>query len=301
MLRAHGVGPDPERAPRSFVLGMGSAKAGTTWLAGYLHAHPQYVKGYQKEYHVFDSVDLGTDQFARRRLLDRARAAVEDLAAGGPGDASVLHRLAMVSRESLYFDHFAQVLADRPRARATGEFTPNYALLSRSRLERIRDEFATRGLRTAPVFLMRDPVERSWSQVRMKLERNPRLRGLSSVQHLLERHLDEEYLSLSSYEAVVTDLVTTFGRDGVHLAFYERLFEPESVEELCSFLGLRVVPADFGRRRNATVRSDREDQLPEDVARRVAQSYAATYRFVATQFPEIDVPRTWPHARHVLG
>jgi len=121
------------------------------------------------------------------------------------------------------------------------------------------------------------------------------------VEHLLERHLDEEYLSLSSYESTVTDLLATFGRDGVHLAFYERLFEPGSVEELCSFLGLRVVPADFERRRNVTVRSDREDQLPLDVARRVAQGYAATYRFVAAQFPEMDVPGMWPHARHVLG
>ena len=62
--------------PRTFLLGVGAQKAGTTWLHKYLTASPQMVRGYRKEYHVFDSSDLADEPW-RERNLDMAQADVD--------------------------------------------------------------------------------------------------------------------------------------------------------------------------------------------------------------------------------
>lgn len=67
---------------------------------------------------------------------------------------------------SRYYGYFANLLA-APDIRLTGDITPSYSGLSAATLAEIRDGMATRGVPTRVVFMMRDPVERSWSALRM--------------------------------------------------------------------------------------------------------------------------------------
>ena len=54
---------------------------------------------------------------------------------------------------------------------------------------------------------------------------------------------------------------------------------------------------DLGARFNV---SPRAAQLPEETVRAVAEHFRPTYEFVASRFPDRDLPRIWPSSRFVL-
>ena len=153
------------------MLGVGAQKAGTTWLYRYLQDSPEFAAGYRKEYHVFDTMDLPSESWSRNRNIRLAETALADLREGRPADAAVLHRMSMVGNPAYYFDYFAALLQRETGRHVTADVTPAYALLPVERLREIRQEFADRGVRAVAVFLMRDPVDRIWSQLRMQHQR----------------------------------------------------------------------------------------------------------------------------------
>ena len=50
---------------KTFLLGVGCQKGGTTWLYDYLATSPQFKHGHRKEYHVFDAIDLAVGEAPR--------------------------------------------------------------------------------------------------------------------------------------------------------------------------------------------------------------------------------------------
>src|SRR3712207_7432819 len=148
-------------------------KGGTTWLHDYLASSPQCDPGYRKEYHVFDSLDLAEEPWMLHRIVERAQESLQAIAAREPAEATFLHQAAMIADERVYFDYFTGLFARDPAIRLTLDITPGYALLGAERLARIREAFGSRGVRTVAIFLLRDPVERIWSQIRMQKRRRP--------------------------------------------------------------------------------------------------------------------------------
>ena len=96
---------------RTFLLGVGAMKAGTTWLHDHLAASPQCEPGRRKEYHVFDSLDLAGSRTCCSRVVDRAQASLDEVGAGRPTDPTFLHQAAMIADEELYFDYFTALFA----------------------------------------------------------------------------------------------------------------------------------------------------------------------------------------------
>lgn len=283
-------------SPKTFVLGAGAQKGGTTWLYKYLRESDQFAHGYRKEYHVFDTVDLPSAEYPRNRNLALAESALADLRSGRPADGEVLHRISMVADTAFYFDYFAGLLRGDPTASVTADVTPGYAMLSTERFRAIRLEFQARDVRTVPVFLMRDPVERMWSQVRMQHRRASRSPEELAPEHLLNVCHEPRYASRSEYHRTLDALDATFG-DATHFAFYERLFSMESIRELCEKIGVTAHDQKFDARANA---APSRAIIPEHIARPVAESLSEVYVRVARRFPDFDVTATWPHAMYVL-
>ena len=203
---------------RTFLLGVGAMKAGTTWLHDYLAASPQCQPGHRKEYHVFDSLDFrseqGTEPWLLHRVVEKARASLDEVAAGRPTDPTYLHQAAMIADEQLYFDYFTALFSRSPDTRLTLDITPGYALLSAERLGSIRAEFERRGVRPVSVFLLRDPVERIWSQIRMQKRRRPANNPGSAEELVAQRYAEPSYAERTRYEATVGRLDEAFGGGG---------------------------------------------------------------------------------------
>jgi hypothetical protein len=285
---------------RTFLLGVGAMKAGTTWLHDYLAASPQCQPGVRKEYHVFDSLDLEKEPYLLKRVVAKARTSLDEVAEGRPTDPTFLVQAAMIADEQLYFDYFTALFTRDPATRLTLDITPGYALLSPARLASVRSEFERRGVRAVAAFLMRDPVERIWSQVRMQQRRRPENNPGTAEELVAQRYAEPTYADRTRYEITVGNLDEAFGGLAFH-GFYEELFDAgrssSQIAALCSFLGVEVRDPDLDARFNASPRSA---ELPEATVRAVAQHYRATYEFVASRFPERDLETIWPSARFVL-
>lgn len=280
----------------TFVLGMGAQKAGTTWLSDYLRSSDEFERGYRKEYHVLDTVDLPeAGRRMRRRNLRMARGSLDAFEAGRPADADVLHRMAMCADLTYYYDYFVGLLR-RPKIRATGDLTPEHALLSPSRLASVRDEFAARGVHTVAVFLMRDPVERIWSHIRMRADRTPEVFDHPLETEMLENHHAANYSATSRYETTLDALDAAFDPRHVHLGLYEDLFHSgDQARSICDLLAIEAPEPRLGQRRNAA--SQPSHGLSVETRRTVAQHFASTYSAVSQRCPELDIERWWPHAQ----
>ena len=281
----------------TFVLGLGAQKSGTTWLSEYLGSSPQYDGGFRKEYHVLDVVDLPDERWLRQRLVGLAGKALEAIERGEPADADVLHRAAMVADPDRYYDYFA-ALIDGRSVLATGDHTPSHALLPATRLLAVREQMALRGVRTAAVFVMRDPVERVWSQIRMRLQRSGHPSPATAEEQLLARYAHPTYATRSRYEQTLSTMDEVFDPSEMYLGFYESLFTAESTRALCDLVGIDHHQPDTAHRSNATRRD--ADHLSEATERVVARHYGAAYEAAAQRFPEVDLATLWPSARHVL-
>ncbi len=262
----------------AFLLGLGAQKAGTAWLHRYLEASPQCDPGFRKEYHVWDALDLPSGRVVRERIErqggDRARFLVDPHA---------------------YFDYFAGLL-DREGVRLTADITPSYAGLSVDRLLAVRDGFAARAVRPVAVYLMRDPVERVWSAVRMDVRRSGNTDD-GAVEARLRSIVDaDQYDRRTRYDLTMATLDRSFASE-VFYGFYEQLFEESTLRDLCDFLGMDFHQPDVERQVNVSPKHDGD--LAEETVRALVHRFAPVYDAVAARFPQVDLPALWPSARYV--
>jgi len=281
----------------TFVLGLGCMKGGTTWLHDHLAASPVCAPGYRKEYHVLDSVDVPELAWMRGRILTRAAESLAALEEGRPADASFLHQAAMIADPELYAGYFCSLLQARPGARFTLDMTPNYGLLGAERLAWVRDRFAAIGVRTVGLLLLRDPVERIWSQIRMQQRRRPGHHEGASPDLVAQRYAEPHYAERTRYERTLAAMDAVFAPEDQYVGLYEQLFDPAELARVAAVIGIEPHEADLGTRRNA---SPKTSELPEATEREVATHFAPTYRAVAARFPGTNLTTLWPSSRFVL-
>jgi hypothetical protein len=285
---------------KTFLLGAGCQKGGTTWLYQYLAGSPQFAHGYRKEYHVLDSLYLPSEDPARQRLLAfAAEQATADPQPGNRKAATAAHRLSMFLDQQFYFDYFTGLLHRTPETRLAADMTPAYGMLPPERFAGIRDGFASRGILTLPVFLMRDPVERIWSQVRMhaRLYEHHAAARSESTEFVLNQYARPAYAARTAYDETIRTLDGVFGPDHIYYGFYELLFSEGEVRRLCDMAGIDFVVPGFEQRVHF---SPKTNDLPEDTVRIVAEHYRGVYLAVAARFPDVSLPDIWPSSRFVL-
>ncbi|MDG1737398.1 MAG: sulfotransferase, partial [Paracoccaceae bacterium] len=234
-----------------FLFGLGAPKAGTSWLHGYLAAHPDVYVPPMKELHFFNSVD--GNLAGRLSKLDEKRAKIEDRIERGVELPTKLDELQDV--RSLLEDGsdaaYRTYMTERADARAVmADITPAYGLLS---LERLLEMQAMGKSRF--IYLMRDPVARLWSNVRMNAVRIVKKSGddlSATCNALLQKVLGGKSPALQArcdYASTLKN-IANIDPKRVLIAFYEELFTNETVTRICDFLEIAMMPAKFGQRVN---------------------------------------------------
>lgn len=278
----------------TFLLGVGCQKGGTAWMHRYLESSAQCDPGFRKEYHVWDGLDLASGGPVRGRVSQQARRAARALEAGEPAEGDALRRALFYADPEAYFDYFEALLRRSPETRLSADITPAYADLSAERLASIRDGFARRGVRVVPVFLMRDPVERIWSAVRMDRQRAGAGAPGEAEAYVPVAATRPMYADRTRYDRTIDRLDDVFGPDQVFYGFYERLFDDATLRPLCDALGIDFVTPDLERHVNV---SPKTEPLPEQTVREVAERFRDVYAAVAARFPEVDLAGLWPSSR----
>jgi hypothetical protein len=198
-------------------LCIGAQKAGTSWLDVMLRQHRQVFLPPMKEVHFYDFVYV-----PEHRPWIRSGFA-KHLARHGNGRyADYFARLAALPRRA---DAWYAAVFDHPDAagRVTGEITPAYSILPAEGVARVRATNPAMKL----VLIVRDPVDRALSHLRMTASR----RGL-------------ERIDLPLLEAEPELLAATLARSAYrdNIARWEAAFPPAQILYL-SFGAIRTDPA----------------------------------------------------------
>ncbi len=235
-------------------LCVGAAKAGTSWLHRQLAAHPECHFRAIKELHYFNALenDKLFDELKKHR--DQQKAQLERVALGGrvPGreqgirlaDRAAWMDVLERGEEDIgaYVDYLHGGAGD---ANVVGEMTPAYALLPETRLA------AMAGM--APdvrfLYLLRDPVERLWSHVRMIAARRDEQGQVTERRsaRILRRTFsgaESQIVKRSDYAGALARLTAAVAPAKLLIEVFEEVVRGDGLARICDFLGIARMPPD---------------------------------------------------------
>lgn len=246
-------------ATPTLLYGMGATKAGTSWLYRYLHDHPDCAMPAVKEAHywdTFDADDLEKQLVFYRVRLREMRDAKVDAADAGRGwqvenlDRRINEMKTLVdtlegdrTEDAAYFDW---LLIGRSDARLVGDLTPNYATLSDDAIARMRDAQPASKF----IFLIRDPLDRLWSHIRMQARRQRQAHEIYEKKsnnilfRMLNRGQETHILERGDYPKIIRKLRRLIPEGRLLIQFTEDLFTPQGLARVCEFLGIRAAKSD---------------------------------------------------------
>lgn len=246
---------------KTFILGVGAQKSGTSWLYRYLSSQNNSNFGPLKEYHIWDALYIKEC----RNFIARKQ---DDL------------RYKLQNNHSAYERYFNNLVDDKTNL--TGDITPSYSGLPTVAFETIRNKLESVGFDIKIIFLMRDPFERCWSAVRMERIHGTKPKDISELEVLRDSYTSEQYFFRTNYKATIQSLESVFDRHQIYYGIYEELFSSESIKALSDFCSCRFQP-DFAQKKfNATPKlNDGALKLKGEIQ----TYYADVYEFCGERFP----------------
>lgn len=279
---------------------LGATKAGTSWLYDHLAVHPQCRFRRIKELQYFNLTEPGYFDSA----IEQTKATIADidsrLGAVDPATAARMTQriddlndwLAVLDRREIDLDAYRAFLtADLGDARLVGDITPGYSLLPGKRLRALRDVAHD----TRFVYLMRDPLSRLWSHVRMVANRTAKPQdferaAIARLENLLSASPDRESQWIAErgdYARILPKLDRVYPAKRLLVLFQEEMMTLPGMKLLWSFLGLDPAPVDLERR----VHEGRAFALPTDLRARALAWLRPQYDFVAANM--LALPKQW--------
>lgn len=265
---------------KTFILGLGAQKCGTTWLHRYLDGAPDCDMGALKEYHVWSGLHAAEFPFFRVRPSDLLKAR--------SGPAGIFDRKAqwlryrMQTRRGFYERYFSR-LASGTVSR-TGDISPSYSALSAADLAGVRDRLESAGFEVKVVFLMRDPVERCWSAVRMT-RRNDGIGNMASATEaaqLAARFADPIFEARTNYHKTVAAIEDVFEPEKTLYVLFEDMFTPSEHARIASFLGQAP---DVAATKEAVNASPKSGEIAPELRAAIRAHYAPVYDYCRERFP----------------
>ena len=256
-----------------YFVCIGAQKSGTTWLARMLATHPDLFVTPVKEIHYFDHVAGITVHLSLKKRRSRYRKYHQRM-------WTQWSQFGEHRRQWGWYRHYMTSPIDdawyrglfnhRGSKSFAGEITPEYAILGQTGLAHIK--------RLSPdarvMFIMRNPVARTWSQVLHQC----RVRGLDatrlSTDAVIAMLAEPRFGELGDYATTLDDMAAVFRGDQTLPLFYEEMHQDrlKSLEQVCRFIGAAFSPdcfSELGRRFNRS----QDAALPDAVLTHLRESY----------------------------
>jgi hypothetical protein len=293
-------------AKPTLLYGVGATKAGTSWLYRLLDDHPECHVRAVKEAHYWNS-ETPEQRQRRVEVLTRQLQGLEHdrqaAVARGNGQkaANLDRRIAAIAglidvMRGDVADHRAYVnwlSAGCGKAqRLIGDVTPAYGLLS---TERLREMLAVWKGPVRVVYLIRDPLERLWSHVRMDAERRMQAgddfaaKAHGIFDRLLARTGEMQIWRRGDYRAAIRKLTEAVPAGGLMIGFTEQMFSGEGRARIYDFLGITAGADDVAEDR--LVHPSRGLDLDDARAERAVNMLKVQYNWVAENVGTL--PAVW--------
>ena len=288
----------------AIMICVGATKAGTSWIHDQVSGHPDCEFRSIKELHYFDTlrdgrVGVRIDEFR----AEKARLKRRLFRASVPQQMQLQRRIgdlrdwiSVLSRRVDDWGAYGRFLtAGRQAQRMVGEVTPAYATLPAETLR----QMAAMADDVRIVYLMRDPVARLWSHVRMLARRDAA--GHAGYARAVSARFDKVLASdplmqqRGDYAGALAKLGEVVAPERLLTMFSEDLMTEAGMARLWAFLGLPPVASDFSRR----VHEGLPLAMTGDQRARARVALMPQYEYVARRFPAMPV--AWCHSMEEVG
>lgn len=234
-------------------IGIGSAKAGTSWLSRNLEKHPQVYIPF-KELHYFDEKEVNPRLSLLSRMfgdsdwrLKRWRRMVKRYV------LIPVFTLSATQKTRLFIKYYFNCNNDRKYLKflshpqkVSGEITPAYSILKRETIKEV--------YQLAPackiVFLIRNPIERVWSQMVMNLCKQEKIPYETLTDQMIRQYL-ENPTERDDYLKIIENWTAYFPREQFFIGFFDDIKNNPGkfYLEVCEFLGIeadeKMIPGDI--------------------------------------------------------
>lgn len=187
----------------------------------------------------------------------------------------------------------AWLIEDRGTPQLVADMTPSYATLP--------DDILARMISLSPkakvVFLIRDPLDRLWSHIRMQARRQRQAHEVyekkanNILYRMLNRNQERHILRRGDYPSIIRRLRRVVPEDQLRVQFAEDLFTLEGVSTICDFLGIAPVAAEV----KTTVHEGPEVVMLDKLRPRAAGLLEEHYEWVARNIGPL--PQRWQDNR----
>ena len=261
-------------------LCIGAQKAGTSWLFAQLQSHPDVwmppVKELQFFNHLFVPENRSWTTWHIRQGV--AGAVGHHVRAHKVPDFDYLRYLADLGSRDLFTLDWYRAAFSRPGAQGKllGDITPEYSTIPEAGIHYLRSVLGA----VKVIYLIRDPLARTLSQLRMNVSRrNAEMTGA------LWAEMAEEWdlANRGDYRAYVPRWKAHFAPGDILFLPYGRIGRDPAglMREVEAFLGL--APHHYPRI-DEQIHSSRRTEIPDAVVRRVAERLDGQAAFLEREF-----------------
>ena len=295
---------------KTFLIGLGAQKAGTTWLHHCLAQSPEYDYWFAKEWRILEAFcDQGSRANLKRRMENQIKTRRMNRRFG-------LFRSRRASRELLEWEkrlEFLQTVeealpekfahfAGESSGKVLGDLSPANGQLNADQLKVGVELARQHGLKTRFALRMRDPLSRLKSGLSHRLKREARLKGEKEIPHM--RGLDFDSLARkhswglierSNYKQMIQGVEEVACADDLFCCFFEDAFTQESFESFCGFLGIKPVQIE----RQPKNVSRMVIELSGDMEKSLVNEMRPIYDFIVSRFGS-KVEHLWASSLRLL-
>ena len=280
---------------------IGAQKTGTAWLFRNLKEHPEIALPPIKELHYFNEAE-SQRRNTIRRLFSRhpsdarwrrylKRGIMPILKFSDLKNSFWIIRYQMTKRSLSGIGKYNSLLMELGNNYSyVGDITPAYSILSKQTVDEIYKNFPELKV----IFVMRNPVERDWSQIRMHLKK-----GKRKESEINPDSLGYKYNLRSNYMRTIKNWTKYYNLNQMHIGFYEELQTNQLyfLNSIIHFLGLtpfKDIPKI--NKFNPGV----QKQIPVDIERHLYQKYEgliAELSIFCRRF-KINYAKRWEQKMH---
>lgn len=268
-------------------LGIGAQRSGSTWLYENLRSHPQIWMSPIKEIHFFDELGqpfLGNKKNYKQKLkrrLYKTLQRIQNLERSFVGsllwDANYFLRRRTPSWYVSLFQPKSHQVA--------GEITPKYAVLDTEVIETIRQI----NPKMKMLFLMRDPIQRAWSQaIRVLAKTKQRPTESVSEKEFLDYIKKRSVRKPSAYLETLENWESVFPAEQIFTGFFEEITDQpkDFLRKIFRFLGVSDSESYLSLTIREKVNSSGKYNMPipSQVERSLAKQYLPQLQALSARF-----------------
>lgn len=223
-------------------LCIGAQKAGTTWLDVMFRSHediwtpPVKELQYFNELYMPDAFKWTKDHRAQHSEKAKYWESKKEIP-----NLSFYELADHIANGSISKDWYEKIFDYAPSGSIKGEMTPEYSLLSEQDVKKIAKEYPDLKI----IFVMRDPVERALSGIKMRLKQQGFDENSSQKEidnFVIKAASNWDVIERANYEKIIRYWSNNFNKDNILLLFSEELKNKpkDSLNKVSNFLNVSI-------------------------------------------------------------